>query len=110
MKLATIKNIHRELNNDLFNNALSIPRIHAMRNRWIYAYCADDNGESAMGFNLRLIPRGWLCVYALVYHEMCHQYELEILGGSDTWEHGKNFRRVYRDFNKRNFPLYFERV
>ena len=110
MKLITLQRIHDELNREIFGSVLTTPRFHAMRNRYIYAYYSSPNGVPTMGWNLNILPRNLICVYATMYHELCHQYEFEILNGKDTWEHGQQFRRVYRNFNKRNFPLFFQRV
>ena len=115
MKLTTVKNIYAELNEDCFNNVLTPPSFYFNRGRYLYACYEYSDRNPALYFNpnhrvdtldgIPLDPYDGLV--SLIYHEMCHQFEEEICGGIDTWGHGATFRKIYRDFNKRNLPLFF---
>lgn len=116
-----VKYLYNLLNVEVFNNSLKIPTIEVVPNcrkywgiciaNFIY-YKFDTNGKS--NCTIRLMDK-WFCkqwLIATLAHEMCHQYQWDILGpkrikqGMDPlMSHGPSFFIFREKLNKFGIPL-----
>ena len=94
MKLATVINIYRKLNDRNFGGVLEQPVIGFTRSSVHHAYF----DRASIRVNL-IDTKGIDAVTELVYHEMVHQYIDEFLGIKIKDDHGKEFKRQYNKFS-----------
>lgn len=86
MKLKTLKLIRDEMARDVFPE---LSRVPVFARRWRYAY-GQYSDAGIMEFNPRNIS-GFEMARAVVFHELVHQYQHEILGEEPN--HGESFKR-----------------
>lgn len=110
--------LYKLLNKTIFNNQLAMPTIEVMpRCRKYWGYCAGSiersKGKKSL-CTIRLMDK-WFCRQWLITtlaHEMCHQYQWDILGDKrikkglePIMSHGPSFY-LYRDkLKKYGIPL-----
>lgn len=105
MKLATLKNIYRNLNATVFSNLLTEPVILAKRWRNAHGqHVVPTNGRNRMEFNPAGIV-GLSHARAVIYHEMVHQYVEEILDIQEDDHHGPIFWAWYTHLIKEPIEL-----
>lgn len=87
LTLSEAKKTYRLINRDIFDNALAMPRIEVMarcRKYWGMCYGSyEPVGEGkSMCEKIRLMDkfycRQWMVT--ILAHEMCHQYQWDVLG------------------------------
>lgn len=113
-----VKALYRLLNKEIFNNRLNMPKIHVrsrLRGFWGECLGADTPYSNKKSRCLITIADRWYCRQWLIItlaHEMCHQYEWDIIskhrereGLPPIMSHGPTFFRWRDKLNKKGIPL-----
>ena len=119
--IATVKEakaIYRVLNREIFSDRLIIPKIHIKhRLKNIWGQCEPIESPLRTGkSNCEITLAGkWFCRQWFIMtlaHEMCHQYEWDIIslrrirqGIQPIMSHGPTFFRWRERLNKKGIPL-----
>lgn len=113
-----VKAIYRLINKEIFNNKLFMPKIYLksrLRETWGMCYGGDTPFRKSKSRCTITLADRWYCKQWLIMaiaHEMCHQYQWDILskkrmkqGLPPVMSHGPSFY-IFRDkLKKRSIPL-----
>ena len=113
-----VKALYRLLNKEIFNDRLIMPKIYIksrLKGSWGECYGADTPFNQAKSRCSITLADRWYCKQWLVMtlaHEMCHQYEWDILsktrvqhGLPSIMSHGPTFFRWKKKLQTKGIPL-----
>ncbi len=113
-----VKALYRLINREVFQNKLAMPKIHVksrLQGSWGECYGADTPYVKGKSRCVITLADRWYCKQWLIMaiaHEMCHQYEWDIIskrrqkeGKPPIMSHGPTFF-LWRDkLRKKGIPL-----
>lgn len=113
-----VKAIYRLINKEVFNNRLAVPKIYIksrLMGSWGECYGADTPYNPYKSRCVITLADRWYCKQWLIMtiaHEMCHQYEWDIIskrrqreGLPPIMSHGPTFFRWRNKLKKKGIPL-----
>ena len=113
-----VKAIYRLINKEIFNNRLAIPKIairSRLRGTWGECSGIDVPYSNTKSRCIITLADRWYCrqwLITAIAHEMCHQYEWDIIskyrerdGLPPIMSHGPTFFRWREKLKKRGIPL-----
>lgn len=113
-----VKALYRLINKEVFNNRLIMPKIRVkshLQNSWGECHGADGPYSNHKSRCVIVLADRWYCRQWLIMalaHEMCHQYEWDIIskrrereGFPPIMSHGPTFFRWRDKLKKKGIPL-----
>jgi hypothetical protein len=113
-----VKALYRLINKEIFNNRLVMPKIHVkprLQGSWGECHGADLPYSKNKSRCVIILANRWYCRQWLIMalaHEMCHQYEWDIIskrrereGLPPIMSHGPTFFRWRDKLKKKGIPL-----
>ena len=110
-----VRKMYRQLNYEIFNNKLPMPWIEiSARCRGYWGLCTGGYGNDKSNVTIRLMNkfycRQWFIM--VLAHEMCHQYQWDIIskkrakeGKEPLMSHGPSFFKYKKKLLRHGIPL-----